>query len=402
MNEHIFQGADILLPKKDFEKWAVVACDQYTSEPEYWDKVEQIVGDCPSALHIMLPEIHLEKEGLDGRIDAINRNMEKYVSDGTLAEYKDAMMYVERTQCDGSVRHGVVGTISLADYDYHKNSKALVRATEQTVVERIPPRIHIRRDACLEMPHVLLLIDDPAASIIEPLKNKKDCLQTAYDFDLMQGGGNIKGYFLDEATKEQISNALDALVAQSEDKMLFAVGDGNHSLATAKECSAINQSEKAKRAMVEIVNIHDDAIQFEPIYRVLFNVDPDDLLDAFVETLGGEYEGEDAQEFAFVTKDITRIVSVKPTANLPVGTLQPFLDDYLLTHLEAKIDYIHGEAVVHDLCMTNDTTCGFIFKGMEKSDLFPAVKEDGSLPRKTFSMGHACDKRFYLEARKIK
>jgi uncharacterized protein (DUF1015 family) len=399
----IFGSTDILLPKSaDMHRWAVIACDQFTSDQAYWNRVRATAGDAPSTIHLILPEADLGTEREESHISHINQTMEEYGKNHIFHVYPNSYVYVERTLENGTIRKGLVGAVDLEAYDYTVGSESQIRATEKTVVERIPPRIHIRRDACLEMPHVLLLIDDPAASIIEPLKNKKDCLQTAYDFDLMQGGGNIKGYFLDEATKEQISNALDALVAQSEDKMLFAVGDGNHSLATAKECSAINQSEKAKRAMVEIVNIHDDAIQFEPIYRVLFNVDPDDLLNAFVETLGGEYEGEDSQEFAFVTKDITRIVSVKPTANLPVGTLQPFLDDYLLTHLEAKIDYIHGEAVVHDLCMTNDTTCGFIFKGMEKSDLFPAVKEDGSLPRKTFSMGHACDKRFYLEARKIK
>ncbi len=402
MKEYNFNGADILLPAKDFEKWAVVACDQYTSEPEYWDEVEEKVGNAPSSLRIMLPEIYLEKEGLDGRIAEINRKMKQYLSDGTLVEHKDAMMYVERTQCDGSVRHGIIGTINLSDYEYHKNSKALVRATEATVVERIPPRVHIRRDACLEMPHVLLLVDDPKLSVIEPLASKKNDLTNAYSFDLMQGGGHIEGYFLDEDTKAAVQNALEELLTDSEDKMLFAVGDGNHSLATAKECSALNPSPLSKRAMVEIVNIHDPAIVFEPIYRVVFGVDPDALLDAFLDAMGGEYEGEGGQEFEFVTKDITKIVTVKPKAKLPVGTLQPFLDDYLRAHLAARIDYIHGEEVVHDLCAAAEDTCGFIFKGMEKSELFPAVQKDGSLPRKTFSMGHASDKRFYLEARKIK
>ena len=180
------------------------------------------------------------------------------------------------------------------------------------------------------------------------------------------------------------------------------MGDGNHSLATAKECAKLTDSPLSKQALVEVVNLHDESLHFEPIYRVLFNVKPDAVLDAFLEAMGGEYEGEDAQEFEFVTKKITRIITVKPTAKLPIGTLQDFLDEYLMIHLEAKMDYIHGEDVVHDLCTANRTTCGFIFKGMEKSDLFPAVRKDGSLPRKTFSMGHASDKRFYLEARKIK
>ena len=402
MKQYAFQNATILLPKKDFDKWAVVACDQYTSEPEYWDQVDEFVADAPSTLRMMLPEIYLESEGLNDRINGINHRMKQYISDGTLKEYPNAMIYVERTQYDGSVRHGIIGTIDLNDYDYHKESKALVRATEQTVVERIPPRVHIRRDATLELPHVLLLVDDPTNSVFASLVDKKSTFETAYNFDLMQNSGHIEGYFLDEATQNYVSEALEALLANSEDKMLFAVGDGNHSLATAKECSRLNPNPLSNRALVEIVNIHDPAITFEPIYRVVFNVDPDELLADFLDTLGGEYDGADAQEFEFVTQDITRIVTVKPTAKLPVGTLQSFLDDYLRANLNSKIDYIHGEDVVHDLCSASTTTCGFIFKGMEKSDLFPAVKKDGSLPRKTFSMGHACDKRFYLEARKIK
>ena len=401
MKKYTFQSADILLPKKDFEKWAVVACDQYTSEPEYWDKVHELVGDSPSTLHIILPEIDLEKEGLSDRIAAINDNMKKYLNDGTFAEHKNAMIYVERTQCDGSIRHGIIGTVDLNDYDYHRNSKLLIRATERTVVERIPPRMNIRKDACLELPHILLLVDDPALSVIEPLKSRKSEMKSAYSFDLMQGGGHIEGYFLGEDMQIAIGEALDELRKKS-DNMLYAVGDGNHSLAAAKECYHLSGNPNASRALVEIVNIHDPAITFEPIYRVIFNVDPEDLLEEFLEAMGGEYDGEDAQEFEFVTKGITRIVSVKPTAKLPIGTLQPFLDEYVMTRLAAKVDYIHGEDVVHDLCMASDTTCGFIFKGMEKSDLFPAVRKDGSLPRKTFSMGHASDKRFYLEARKIK
>ncbi|MBE6639450.1 MAG: DUF1015 domain-containing protein [Ruminococcaceae bacterium] len=401
MKQYI-QSADILLPSGNFDKWAVVACDQYTSEPEYWDQVEQIVADHPSTLRVMLPEIYLEKEGLSDRIRDINQTMRQYLSDGTLVEHKNAMIYVERTQCDGTVRHGIVGTIDLEDYDYQKNSKALIRATEETVIDRLPPRIIIRKDACLEIPHILLLIDDAKQSVIEPLKDKKTSLAPAYSFDLMQGGGHIEGYFLSQELQIAINEALELLIETAEDKMLFAVGDGNHSLATAKECYKLNGVAPARHALVEIVNIHDPAIVFEPIYRVLFNVDPEELLSDFLEAMGGEYDGEDAQEFEFVTKDITHIVSVKPRAKLPIGTLQPFLDDYLRNHSASKIDYIHGDDVVHDLCIANNSTCGFIYKSMEKGELFQAVKKDGSLPRKTFSMGHACDKRFYLEARKIK
>ena len=401
MSNHAFTGADILLPKKDFDKWAVIACDQFTSEQNYWDEAEKIVGDAPSTLRVTLPEIYLEKEDLDGRIAKINQTMKDYLSGGVLAEHKDTMVYVERTQSDGSVRHGIVGAINLADYDYRKGSKALVRATEQTVIERIPPRVRIRRDASLELPHVLLLIDDPKGSVIEPFAAAKAAMKEAYNTDLMLGGGHIEGYFLSKEQVEKVGQALDALVEGAEDKLLFAVGDGNHSLATAKECAALNDSPLSKKAIVEIVNIHDPAIQFEPIYRVLFGVDEDDLLSSFLAYAGGEYDGEDGQDFDFVTSGVTKTVRVKPLAKLPVGTLQPFLDGYLKAHPGVKIDYIHGEEVVFDLCKAPGNA-GFIFKGMGKDELFDAIRQDGSLPRKTFSMGHARDKRYYMEARKIR
>ncbi len=401
MTEHSFTGADILLPKKDFEKWAVIACDQFTSEQDYWDETDRIVGDAPSALRITLPEIYLEKPDVEERIRKINDTMKEYLATGVLESHPDTMVYVERTQSDGTVRHGIVGSIRLEDYDYKKGSHALVRATEQTVVERIPPRVRIRKDAFLELPHVLLLIDDPQGTVIEPLASKKKELTPAYNTELMQKGGHIEGYFLNKEQVEEVGRALDALVENMTDKLLFAVGDGNHSLATAKECAALNQSPLAQKALVEVVNIHDPAIVFEPIYRVLFHVNEEELLKAFLERMGGEYEGGDGQEFEFVTSGITRILRIKPQAKLPVGTLQPFLDDFLKSHPEAKIDYIHGEEVVYDLCKTSGNA-GFLFKGMEKSELFDAIKQDGSLPRKTFSMGHANDKRYYMEARKIR
>ena len=401
MSKHAFSGADILLPKKDFDKWAVIACDQFTSEQNYWDEVEKTVGSAPSTLRITLPEIYLEEPDVDARIEKINKTMVDYLSSGVLEEHKNTMVYVERTQSDGRVRHGIVGAINLSDYDYRKGAKALVRATEQTVIERIPPRVRIRKDACLELPHVLLLIDDPKKSVIEPFEAKKATMQEAYNTELMQGGGHIEGYFLDEAQVERVGQALDALVEGLSDKLLFAVGDGNHSLATAKECSLLNDSPLAKQAIVEIVNIHDPAIEFEPIYRVLFGVNEDDLLSDFLASVGGEYDGPDGQDFDFVTSGVTKTVRVKPLAKLPVGTLQPFLDKWLKEHPGVKIDYIHGEEVVFDLCRTKGNA-GFIFKGMGKDELFGAIMQDGSLPRKTFSMGHAKDKRYYMEARKIR
>lgn len=401
MAEKHFHGADILLPKKDFEKWAVIACDQFTSERSYWEQADALVGDSPSSLRVILPEVYLEDKNVEARTEEIYRKMDEYLSSDLLAEYSDALFYIERVQSDGRVRKGLVGAVDLKDYDYQKGSKALIRATEETVVERIPPRVAVRKNAKLELPHVLLLVDDPDCSVIAPLAKEKEEMTPIYDTDLMQGGGHISAYLLTPKQRARLDKALASLIDQKEDKMLFAVGDGNHSLATAKACAKLDPSPLAARALVEVVNLHDPAIEFEPIYRVLFGVDPMILYDAFFDAMGGEYKGEDGQVFEFVTRYGTKFITVAPKAKLPVGTLQPFLDDFLKTHPGVKIDYIHGENTVFDLCK-GKTTVGILFKGMEKSELFDAVRQDGSLPRKTFSMGHARDKRYYMEARRIK
>lgn len=390
--------ADILLPKKDFQKWAVVACDQFTSEADYWQAVEKTVGDAPSALRITLPEIYLEGGDTEKRISEINSTMEKYLESGVFEEHKDAMIYVERTQSDGTVRHGIVGAVELGDYDYRKGSKALIRATEQTVIERIPPRVKIRKDASVELPHVLLLTDDPEKTVIEPIKAVKDKLTVAYDFDLMQGGGHITGWFLRPVDIERVGLAVNALCDGKGDKMMFAVGDGNHSLATAKECGNLSSSPLAKSALVEVVNIHDDSIQFEPIYRVLFGVEPELVIAKLASDLGTD--GQDYHKFICCFGNEECELHLKPTSKLPVGTLQTWLDDYINKN-NVKIDYIHGEDVVRNLSKEKGNL-GFIFDGMRKDELFPAILGDGSLPRKTFSMGHAADKRYYIEARKIK
>lgn len=395
-----FYPANIFLPKSDFEKWAVVACDQYTSEPEYWKNVESIVGEAPSALNIILPEVYLSDDN-SLRIDKINRTMEKYLQSGVFKEIDNTFVYVEREVTGGKIRRGIIGLIDLEEYSYEKGSKALIRATEATVIERIPPRVQIRKDACLEIPHIMLLIDDADMTVVEPLSDKIDIFKKLYDFDLMQNSGHIKGYAVDCDTAEKIQTALSALVENSEDKLLFAVGDGNHSLATAKECYNLNKTENSKYALVEVVNIHDASLEFEPIYRVVFGVEPESLLNDFVNTHGGEYSGEDAQEFTCIYGDTVKEISVKPTGKLSVATLQTYLDKYLKENPQASIDYIHGEDVVYSLAK-KPNTIGFVFNGMEKRELFDAIKQDGSLPRKTFSMGHASDKRFYIEARKNK
>lgn len=395
-----FLPADILLPKTDFEKWAVVACDQFTSEPEYWEETARIAADNPSALNIVLPEVYLEKDN-SGRIEKINRTMESYLSGGVFDEYENTFVYTERTVTGGAIRRGIVGLIDLEDYSYEKGAKSLIRATEETVVERIPPRVEIRRGASLEMPHIMLLIDDPAKTVIEPLANKTGGYKKLYDFELMQNGGHIKGWQTDSEGAKDIADALAGLIANSEDKLLFAVGDGNHSLASAKECYRLNKTEKSRYALVEIVNIHDVSLEFEPIYRVLFGVDPQEFTESFLASRGGEYFGADAQKFTCVYAGGEREISVKPSGKLSVATLQAYIDEYLKVNTNVTVDYIHGEDTVKSLC-GKDGTLGFLFKGMEKSELFDAIKQDGSLPRKTFSMGHANDKRYYLECRSLK
>ena len=399
MKNTYFLPANILLPKSDFQKWAVVACDQYTSEPEYWKEVEKTVGNEPSALNLILPEVYLSADN-SKRIEKINRTMTDYLENGVFREIENTFIYLEREVTGEKIRKGVVGLIDLENYSYEKGSKALIRATEATVLERIPPRVLIRKDAKLEMPHVMLLIDDPKCTVIEPLEEKINGFEKLYDFGLMQQSGHIKGYSVDDETAEQIQNALSALVENTEDKLLFAVGDGNHSLATAKECYNLNKTENSRYALVEIVNIHDTSLEFEPIYRVVFGVEPEKFIENFVTALGGEYFGMDAQKFTCVYGDSKREVSLKPTGKLAVATLQTYLDEYLKQNKNVSIDYIHGEDVVYSLCKAENTV-GFIFEGMQKSELFDAIKQDGSLPRKTFSMGHAADKRFYIEARKL-
>lgn len=392
-----FLPADILLPKGGFEKWAVIACDQYTSEPQYWKSAADYVGDAPSALNLIFPEVYLSGDN-SKKISEINGNMKKYIEDGVFNEFKNTFIYIKRTVTGGKTRRGVMGLIDLCDYSYEKGSKTLIRATEETVPERIPPRVEIRKDAPLELPHIMLLIDDPDMTVIAPLDKKAEGKKPLYDFDLMLNGGHITGTALSEKDAAELQDALGALVENSEDKLLFAVGDGNHSLAAAKECYRVNKSEKSRYALVEIVNIHDESLEFEPIYRVIFGADPEKVIHDFTEFSGGDYSGTDAQEFTCVYGGCERKISVKPSSKLCVGTLQRFIDRYIKDNPSLKADYIHGEDSLRLLAEKPDTV-GFIFDGMKKSELFDAVKQDGSLPRKTFSMGHANDKRFYLEAR---
>jgi uncharacterized protein (DUF1015 family) len=415
-----FYGGNILIPKNiDMTKWSVVACDQYTSEPDYWKGVESIVGNNPSTLNLVLPEIYLEEDDLETRINNINSNMEKMLKDGIFEEYKDSMIFVKRTLNDGKVREGLIGLIDLEDYSYEKGSQTLIRATEKTVIERIPPRMKVRENALLELPHIMILIDDEKRTIIEELKNKVSNEDVVYDFDLMQKGGHIKGYKLSNEASNEVISKLETLADKDnfeakydvKDKgvLLFAMGDGNHSLATAKACyeklkETMRESEylnnPARYALVELVNLHSSALEFEAIHRVIFDTDVDDLIDNLNKYYDINEEGK-GQKFELVTKDFDKTLYIEnPKSNIAVGSIQMFLDEYLKDH-KGKIDYIHGEEVTKEFA-SKEGNVGIIFDAMAKEELFRTVILDGALPRKTFSMGHSYDKRFYLEARKIK
>ncbi len=421
MNNTAFHNADILLPKKstDAYKWSVIACDQYTSEPEYWDSVYETVGDAPSTLNLILPELFLEQDGVSERISTIHSAMDDYVSKELFDEYKNAMIYVERIQGNGILRQGIVGAIDLEKYDFSKGSTSEVRATEATVIERIPPRIKVRQGAPLELPHIMILIDDPDCTVIEPLAEKAASMEKLYDTELMQGGGSIKGYLADSAEQERIDSALTALSdpAVFAEKynmadtpvLLYAMGDGNHSLATAKEF--YEQLKKAnpdkdlsdhpaRFALAEIVNLHSDALKFEAIHRLVYDVDCDDLMASLTEALGLSEDKESDQYVICCCCGTEKKMWIhNKTSNLSVGSLQNFLDGYIKEN-NGKIDYIHGADTVKQLAEKYNGA-GFILPDMDKSQLFPTVIKDGALPRKTFSMGHAEDKRFYMEARRI-
>ena len=415
-----FKRGNILLPKDtDMTKWSVIACDQYTSEPEYWADVEKIVGNNPSTLNLTLPEIYLEESDVEERIKKINLNMEELVNSDFFNEYKDSMIYLERTGADGKVREGLIGIVDLEDYSYEKGSQTLIRATEKTVIERIPPRVKVRENASLELPHIMILIDDEKKEIIESLKNKVSENDKLYDFDLMKNGGHVKGYLLNESTMDEVDKSLERLMDKEyferkydvTDKgvLLFAMGDGNHSLATAKACyenlkKKIGEEEalnsKARYALVELVNLHSNALEFEAINRVIFNTNSVDLLNKLKEYYNINKEGN-GQKVRVITNNIDEDWYIEnPKSNIAVGSMQLFLDEYLSNN-DGKIDYIHGDNVTRELG-SKENNVGFIFEAMKKTDLFKTVILDGALPRKTFSMGHANDKRYYLEARKIK
>lgn len=434
------QVPQILLPKEgtDLSRWATVACDQYTSQPDYWARVAETTDGVPSTYHLMLPEIFLEEPDADRRIDAINQEMERYLQQGVLREM-EGFLLVQRKTPISPLRTGLVMALDLERYDYKKGSDSLIRATEGTVVERIPPRMKIRKNACLEMPHIMILIDDPQKTVVEPLAADLANATPIYDCELMEQGGHIRGYAIQDSAKiAQISQALAALaepktfaakyqVPENTPVLLYAVGDGNHSLASAKchweECkkslSPTDQlSHPARYALVEVVNVHDAGILFEPIHRVLFQLDPDAFIDGLLEYYGEKVscaslaEDEEFPAEADAAAPYHQVYYQSATGKgvvyldrtlhqLAVGAIQEYIDFYLAEHPETKVDYIHGDDVTRSLG-SQPNNLGILLPAMDKNDLFPTVMKNGALPRKTFSMGEAFEKRYYMECRQIR
>ena len=415
MYENFIHTGTLLVPASDVNltAWACVACDQYTSQPEYWREADALVGDRPSTLRLILPEADLAQAA--ARVPMIHRAMADYLNRGLLQTgVADGFILTERITESGE-RIGLVALLDLEGYDYRKDSHAPVRATEGTILERIPPRQAVRRGAALEMSHVLLLMDDPLRSVLEPLQDKRAQLTQLYDFPLMLGGGHLRGYAVTDPTDvSAVFAALRALRGRLAGDMFLAVGDGNHSLAAAKACweevkgtlsPEAQATHPARFALVELENIHSDALIFEPIHRVLYGFDGDDLLPEFERyaeakgwTLACDVRGQRI-DVVYEGKQVDLSVCGSPDP-LAVGTLQAFLDEWMPTHPGTRLDYVHGEQAARTLAM-GEKTVAFLLPALDKRELFSAVEKLGALPRKTFSMGEAHEKRYYMETRRL-
>ena len=430
----------ILLPKKgtDMQHWSVIACDQYTSDQTYWQRLEQQTAENISTLNLVFPEVYLESEDTEQRIAAINRAMEAYLADGSLEEQPPGFILVDRKTTAVASRKGLILALDLEQYDYTEGATGLIRSTEGTIIDRLPPRIKVRQNAPIELPHIMVLIDDPQRTVIEPLFN--ETLETVYDFDLLENGGHLKGYRVDQPELiTQIATALEKLAdpaayrakyAVDGEVMLYAMGDGNHSFATAKAIWTKLKEEAddpvavmnhpARFALVELVNVHDPGLEFEAIHRVLFNVDCDHLtqqLESFFAGRGTPLsmtscadlseakvlaaKVQDGHAFPVVFAGQFGVCEVAtPEFTLEVATLQTFLNQYLEDNSAVRIDYIHGSQIVTELG-SEPESAGFYLPAISKHDLFKTIVLDGALPRKTFSLGEADEKRFYLECRRI-
>lgn len=415
----IFKSADILIPKNcDMQKWSVVACDQFSSQLEYWEKLDAEIGEVPSTLRLMLPEAYLETRDQFEEAEKINAVMEQYLGDGVFTELKSSYIYVERTLENGALRRGLIGVLDLEEYDYAKVSVSVIRATEGTVEDRLPLRVRVRSGAGLEMPHIIVFIDDEKDRLMGELSSKKYALPRLYDFELSNGGGNVAGYQVSgdeaEAVDEIITSISDLDMIRGKYNhpapAAFAMGDGNHSLATAKKCwealklelsPAERKTHPARFSMVELVNIHDEAIVFEPIHKVLFETDAGEFVSAAREFWDSLDKGGPGHEIRVVTNDADEIIEV---GGLMIGELigkaEMFCQCYLAAH-GGRIDYIHNDDTALQMGKRNGGAA-ILLPTLLKNELFPSIIQSGPFPKKSFSIGHAQDKRYYLECRKIK
>jgi hypothetical protein len=418
--------ADILLPRPDvdLQRWAVVACDQYTAQPDYWASVEEVVGDAPSTLRLIYPEVYLGEPNPEARIGAINTAMRDYLARGLLDTYESTLLLIRRQTATGVVRWGVMVALDLERYSWNADDRTLIRATEGTILDRIPPRKRIRENAPLELPHIMVLISDAIRSVIEPLAATSDHLTPTYDVELMQHGGRVTGWAVPAEAIPAFADALAALydALDPADPLLFAMGDGNHSFATAKSCwedlkptlgEAERETHPARWALVELENIFDPGLEFEPIHRVLFDT-PRDVFEAELARHCGTYSvspaassaelmhrvvGAAEQTFGYCDESgYATYTLTAPEASIPAGTLQSVID--ALVAAGHEVDYIHGTDATADIGR-RASNLGLFLPAVPKDSFFATIVADGALPRKTFSLGEADDKRYYLEARDI-
>ena len=406
--ENAIKSTKIVLPQvEDMTAWACIACDQFTSEHDYWDKLYALVGDKPSVLNLVLPEIYLDGTE-DKRIEKINSNITNYLNKGILQELKEEgfILTIRKTPFVER-RIGLLGALDLEKYEYTQKNEALVRATEGTIEERIPPRLKIRKNAEVEFPHVMVLFDDEKREITEKLYENRDKLKKIYDFKLNMGGGEIEGYFVNKSfnIEEKFASLLDEqrLIEKygKADKLLFAVGDGNHSLATAKTHwekvkKTLSEEEKqnhpCRYALVEFVNIYDEGIYFEPIFRLVTGVDAEKFLREYKECNAGKVRVYSNKEIATIGEEKALPQKIRET--------DAFIKEYISNN-GGVVDYIHGEENLFKLVDSDKNSVGILFEKLDKQDLFKYVSAKGSFPRKTFSMGEGVEKRYYLEGRKI-
>lgn len=421
MRNNIFLPCDILIPDKaDMSLWSIIACDQFSSEPGYWEEIASQVGKAPSTLHMMLPEVYLGQSKTEEEARRIGSAMLDYLSSGIFATIPDSYIYIERMLPGGLIRKGLLGTLDLEQYDYRPGSTSLIRATEGTVEDRLPPRVAVREQATLEMPHIIVFIDDADNSVIGNLSDQTEGHEKLYDFDLLGKGGHITGWRFSGVEASYIEESLQRLSCEKAiqkkyngagaNPVIFAVGDGNHSLATAKLCwerlkrtlsDEEIKSHPARFSLVEVVNLHDDSVKFEPIHRVLFDTNANVFLAEAEEFIkSANLPGDERHMISCITGEGRESVFISGnTIGETIALCERFCQSYLEKY-GGRIDYIHGDKTAEEMA-SKPGCAGILLPRMDKNELFPSIMRSGTFPRKSFSIGHATDKRYYLECRKI-